>query len=301
MKALTLALSALLLLTLCACEQRAPLDIEALQGRARGGDPAALRELVSLLAVTENGIDARVYPMILELGAPAIPVLLEEAGADDRNLREHVIAALGTLKVREAVAPIAKVLADLGLGRRYVAAWALGEIGDPAGIPPLIRALDDDDRQVRRYATRALIRFNQAAVAPLLDYLGGASTRGEGGAVRVLGDIGDRRALDALLARTSGPNRGDVFSALGKLRDPRAEAALIAGLGDEEWRVRMNAAMALGPLGSPAAIEPLRKTMEDEVHVVREWSARSLETITGSHVLYRNEKGDYVPPYAIYH
>jgi HEAT repeat protein len=301
MKALTFALSAILLLALSACQQRAPLDIEALEGRARGGDPAALRELVSLLAVTENGIDARVYPMILELGAPAIPALLEEATAGDRNLREYAIAALGTLKVQEAVAPIATVLGDIGLGRRYVAAWALGEIGDPAGIPPLLRALDDDDREVRKYASRALIRLNKAAVLPLLDYLGGASTRGEGGAVRALGDIGDRRALEALLARTSGPNRGDVFFALGKLRDPRAEAALIAGLGDGEWRVRMNAAMALGPLASPAAIEPLRKTMEDEVHVVREWSARSLEKITGSHVLYRNEKGEYVPPYNVYH
>ena len=46
---------------------------------------------------------------------------------------------------------------------------------------------------------------------------------------------------------------------------------------------------------------PLRKTLEDDVHVVREWSARSLEVITGQHLKYRNEKGEYVTPYTIYH
>ena len=154
-----LALAALLLLALCACQQQAPLDIEALQGRARGGDPAALRELVSLLAVSVNGIDGRVYPMVLELGPPAIPALLEQVAAKDRNLREHAIAALGTLKVKAAVPAIAAVLTDPALGRRYVAAWALGEIGDPAGVAALIWSAEpglSDDQVIERLLASTL-------------------------------------------------------------------------------------------------------------------------------------------------
>ena len=109
------------------------------------------------------------------------------------------------------------------------------------------------------------------------------------------------RSLSPLLARVAGVNRDEVFLALGKLKDPRAETALLKGLADPDWKVRMNAAMALGPIGSAAAVAPLKKTLEDEVHVVREWSARSLEVITGQHLKYRNEKGEYVTPYTIYH
>ena len=70
------------------------------------------------------------------------------------------------------------------------------------------------------------------------------------------------RALEALLKQADGPQRAEAFLALGKLRDPRAEQALIKGLLDPDWQVRMNAAMALGPLGGQAAIAPLGALLE---------------------------------------
>ena len=54
-------------------------------------------------------------------------------------------------------------------------------------------------------------------------------------------------------------------------------------------------------LDCPAAAAALSKTVEDEVHVVREWSARSLEMVTGKPVLYRNSHDEYVRPYQVYH
>lgn len=289
------------LLFLPACRQAGILDLEALQGRAQAGDPAALRQMIALLGETERGLNARVYPMLLAVGEPAIPFLLAETAGTDSEQREHVIAALGTLQVPAAVEPIARVLGDHRLERRYVAAWALGKIGDPRGIPPLVAALDDDNAEVRRGAVRALIRLNRAAVPALIDSLTTASPRGVEGAVRVLGDIADPRALEPLLALTDGPARREVFHALGKLREPRAEAVLAAGLADPEWQVRMSAAMALGSVGGVAATTALTRSLEDEVVVVREWSSRSLEVITGKHVRYRNEDGEYVLPYSIYH
>lgn len=291
----------LVLLLLTACRQGGPLDLEELKGRARTGDADACRELVRLLGEEGQGLNSKVYPAVLELGERAVPYLLEEVGTEDRIRREHVVAALGSLKARQGAQAVARVLADRKLERRYVAAWALGEIGDPSTVPTLVAALDDPDAEVRRHAVRALIRFGSEAVPPLVSSLSGASPRGAAGAVRALGDIGDLRAVEPLLALAAGPLRQEVFPALGKLKDPRAEAALVAGLSDPEWRTRMNAAMALGHLGGPGAVPALRVTLEDEVAVVREWSARSLETITGSRVTYRNEKGKMVLPYSIYH
>lgn len=286
----------------CGCTRsNEPVDLQALAGQARGGDSGALKKLVELLAVDDNNVGDRVYAIVIELGQPAVPALLQEVASADKAQRERVIAALGTLGARDAVAPITRVLEKKNWERRYVAAWALGEIGDPAGIPALLAALDDEDGEVRKRATRSLIKLDRAAVAPLIAYLPTAPPRGGAGAIRVLGDIADPRALEALLAQVAGPNREEVFLALGKLKEPRAEEVLIAGLTDHNWKVRMNAAMALGPVGTAASVPVLKRTLEDEIHVVREWSARSLEMITGEHFKYRNEKGELVAPYSIYH
>lgn len=288
-------------LSVLACQNQRTLDLDALAGQARGGDVSAGRELVQLFASAPPDVKDRVYQIVIESGEVVVEPLLDKVQSEDTEQRERVIAALGTLKVQQAVPSIITVLEDSNFTRRYVAAWALGEIGHPDGIPALIKALDDDAQLVRRYATSSLIKFNQAAVDLLVMELETASDRAAEGIIRVLGDIGDRRALNPLLKRIAGPVRSEVFLALGKLRDPRAEQALITGLSDPDWQVRMNAAMAIGPVGGPASEAPLRRALEDEILVVREWSARSLSTITGHAVNFRDASGAMVAPYMVYH
>lgn len=289
------------LLVLSACSADPVLNLEELEANARGGDPQAIEQLVGLLASEEPGLSDRIYSMVVEIGDRSVPALLPRVQDKNKQVREYVIAALGTLKVVDAIPVISEVLANKTLERRYVAAWALGDIGDAAAVPALLAALNDENSEVRRYATRALIKLNRLAVPPLLEYLAEAEGEGAAGAIRAVGDIADKRALDALLLQAEGEHRAEAFLALGKLRDPKAESALIAGLADPDSQVRMNAAMALGPLGGPASAEALSKTLEDDVHVVREWSARSLEMITGKQVVYRNSHGEYVRPYQVYH
>ena len=291
----------LLCLLFAGCSDRAPVDLASLQQQAAAGDSKASRKLVELLGMEENDVGAKVYPMVIETGQPMVGPLLENVKTADREQRERVIAALGTLRVIEAVQPISEVLADKSLKRRYIAAWALGEIGNNNGIDPLLKALGDTDISVRQYATRSLIKFNRRAVEPLIAFLDSAEPLAAAGAIRALGDIGDKRALDALLLQVEGQNRKDAFLALGKLRDPRAESALLLGLDDTDWQVRMNAAMALGTVGSENAAAKLNQTLDDQVMVVREWSARSLSVISGKTVLYRDADGKMVEPYSVYH
>jgi HEAT repeat protein len=286
---------------LSACTTDPVLDLDQLEANARGGDQQAIVKLVGLLSAQEPGLSDRVYAIMVEIGERAVPALLDQVHSKDKQMREYTIAALGTIKVVDAIPAISDVLAQKALERRYVAAWALGEIGGETVAQALISALDDENSEVRRYATRALIKLNKTAVVPLIDYLAKASGEGAAGAIRAVGDITDKRALQALLAQTQGEQRAEAFLALGKLRDPSAESALVAGLEDPDSLVRMNAAMALGRLGGPVAANALTKTLEDEVHVVREWSARSLEMITGKPVLYRNSHDEYVRPYLVYH
>jgi len=57
-------------------------------------------------------------------------------------------------------------------------------------------------------------------------------------------------------------NRRGVISALGKIGAPAVEP-LIKALGDKDWVVAVYAAEALGKIGDPRAIEPLKKSLED--------------------------------------
>jgi len=124
---------------------------------------------------------------------------------------------------------------DAGVRRR--AARALGQLGDPSAVEPLINALKDKSSRVRVSATEALVK------------------------------IGDPHAVEPLIATLKDENervRREAVIVLGQLGDSRAVEPLIAALKDEEHSVRSTAAGALGEIGDPRAVEPLINTLKDE-------------------------------------
>lgn len=73
------------------------------------------------------------------------------------------------LKARRRVRALVKTLRYRGLAAvRAGAARALGALGDPRAIAPLVEVLLRDSRDVRRAAGGALVRLGGAALAPLL-------------------------------------------------------------------------------------------------------------------------------------
>jgi len=78
-------------------------------------------------------------------------------------------------------------------------------------------------------------------------------------ATMALGQIGDARAVDSLIAALKDENsnvRGNIADALGKIGDKRAVVPLIFALKDKDYGVRRAAVDALGKIGQPA-VEPL--------------------------------------------
>ena len=53
----------------------------------------------------------------------------------------------------------------------------------------------------------------------------------------------------------------------------------IKALGDEDWRVRMEAALVLGNIGDPRAVEPLIQALGDKSGSVRRVAAGALGKI----------------------
>ena len=111
---------------------------------------------------------------------------------------------------------------------------ALGKIGDPRVVEPLVKALGDDDDGVYWTAHESLVMIGEPAVEPLIKALEDKDK--------------DVRTLAAF--------------ALGEIGDARAVEPLIKALEDEDKDVRRYAADALGEIGDARAVEPLIKALD---------------------------------------
>jgi HEAT repeat protein len=109
---------------------------------------------------------------LASLGEPeGFELLIDVARSDlGWDQRRHAILALGGMRYRGAVEPLAKLLRDPEVHLRVAAARALGEIGDPAALPPLRAALADptrttqnEDVSVSEIAQKAIERLAAAA------------------------------------------------------------------------------------------------------------------------------------------
>ena len=122
--------------------------------------------------------------------------------------------------------------------RQYLA-LAMGRLGDPVAVEPLIAALDDNDESTRLFVVWAL------------------------------GELGDSRALEPLLLLLQGPDpalRKMVAYSLGRLGKAEAVPSLKTALHDDQRDVRWNTALALARLGDRSGL-PILHQMLDRNHL----------------------------------
>jgi len=155
-----------------------------------------------------------------------------------------------------------------GKDERASAVEALGRIGDPRAVGPLIVALKDEDESVRKAAAEALGHIRDSrAIEPLIAALKDSNMRKA--AVEALVNIGAPAVEPLIAALKERGLRWSAAEALGKIGDARAVEPLSETLRD--WGLRWAAAEALAKIGVPA-VEPLTAALKDEDHYVR-WAA----------------------------
>lgn len=122
----------------------------------------------------------------------------------------------------------ARALGDADAEVRVAAAAALGDIGGPASVAPLMNALNDTGSGVAAAASQSLSRVGDAAIPMLVARLSAGDTVAYrvSQALEVIG----RPAVDSLLAVARTGNGGARWAAitLGQIGDPRAVPALEA-------------------------------------------------------------------------
>jgi len=206
-------------------------------------------------------VEVGAYIDFEKCGTSDIKGLIKALGyIKDEDVRTAAAGALGQIGDPRAVEPLIAALKDEGESVRSSAARALGKIGDPRAVESLIAALKDKKWHVRKPAAGALDRL---AWKPDRGAAGAAywAAKGEWGKCVEIG----APAVEPLIAALKDEDvRMRAVEALGKIGDPRAVEPLIAALKDQDERMRKWAAEALGQIGDPRAVEPLIAALKDQ-------------------------------------
>ena len=206
-----------------------------------------------------------------ELGdTGAVPALTETITPPSLAMRAASVETLAKLGGDRAVPALIGSLDDSDGSIREASAEALGTLVAPRAVLRLIAALEDPETRVRLAATKSLLQFEldehrEEIVALLLDLLRDRGVFDEAEAKdlirveadRVLGKLGDRQAVPALLEALEDEYRQEVvlsaMRALGDIGDPEAAPALIGIVNERFKRIGLTATRVLGRLGDPRA------------------------------------------------
>lgn len=196
-------------------------------------------------------------------------------------VRGRAAAALGLLGQPEAVLPLVELLRDPDEGVRCRAAEALGRLRDPRAARALAVALQDAQPAVQSAVQAALVLLGSGAVRALCEAIwsGGASWRLP--AAETLVRIGSP-AVPTVVRLLSAPVwevRREAVAVLGRIGDRAAVPALVTRLTDDTAWVRAQAAEALGWIGDSEATGALTRQLQDPSDVVRLQAVRALGAI----------------------
>jgi len=150
---------------------------------------------------------------------------------DDAQARADAIVFLGEKRYAPSVPHLIELVRESDPGTRYLAAKALGQIGDEAesAVPTLLTAMRDNDMFLRAGIAGALIKIGYPAVPGLTKALFDRNNAVKRAAAKALGKIGSERCVPALINSLADRDPGVrkfAREALERIDTPEARDAL---------------------------------------------------------------------------
>ncbi|HMG71176.1 MAG TPA: HEAT repeat domain-containing protein [Gemmatimonadaceae bacterium] len=224
--------------------------------------PRALETILSWIGRSNN----LPLKMLLEVAAGRLATsssaeLIRLIGSDDEAVVLQAIRRAAALKSPAAVPALGKMLTVGESPMRVAAVTALTDIGSAGAMQMLERALIDEDREVRTVAVRALAARNSRAALPRIE----AAIKGK--------ELRESNLTEKMaFFEAYGLMCGDAGVAL---LDPLLNAKGFMGKKDDP-EMRACAAMALGKINSPKAMESLNRAAGEKDVIVRNAVSRAI-------------------------
>ncbi len=218
--------------------------------------PVLLHASARDLGDDQDGLQADIIELLKKDPSASRRVVRDFATADSPELRRTGLWALGFVLEGQDVELLVTATTDADPGIRSMAVGSIPDpVGDDRAFDALVRALRDDDEQVRvSAASRLGFTGRIDAVAPLV----------------------------ALAADPTPRVRSMVAYALGRLGCHQATPTLLRLLHDPDRHVRENAGEALGSVGGTAAVDALLTLAADHDPQLRAQAAKALANAADS-------------------
>ncbi len=233
-------------------------NVDAVSAALRRFGALAVEPLIQLLS--DDGA-SRVRDLVTMnlwmLGDPrAIAPLIEVVTTTkEAAFQKNAIEALGLLKARQAIQPIAHVFFTAQhYDLRFACAQAIGQAGGADAYRVLVQAIQLGNFDLQHAAILGMGEFTPSAEF-------------------------DLSPLIAMLQENNTSLRSASVVALGNLRDARASPALTTALDDPEVAVEKYAIWALGKIGDPRVRHALENKLRSENEVIRHEAREALEKL----------------------
>jgi hypothetical protein len=201
----------------------------ALEAVRPGIGPDGVERLERLLSGSRSGeVREAAANALGKLGSQkSLPVLMAALDDPEENVRWFAVEGLHKLGAAQAVPRISEMLEkDASARVREIAADTLGDLGQPAGVPALLAALDDRSDRVREKAVSSLLDLATGSSDRMIVIAGGLSKKGlrdaaETVLTRVVEQYGNAEEMKSRLP--------DVYEQLAAVQKGQNEFSAAAG------------------------------------------------------------------------
>jgi HEAT repeat protein len=224
---------------------------------------------------------AAVVNLLVRIGF--VDLFLKQINSPKCQERVQAAEMLGIFQSPSGVPSLLERLGDPEEEVRWAVSAALRRIQEPTTIEPLITALADLDGITPARVAEVLVAMGPQVVPVLLDYLPQVGELVQGNIYEILGQIGDKQAVEALLRGVKAESvtvRSKAVQALGELRDVEVGPVLVEVLQDPEPEVRARAAQALGNLEWWGGLSALNEARKDDDWLVKASANQAIAELT---------------------
>lgn len=218
--------------------------------------PEMIQALIMALGEEDNaGLRNSATEVLVKIGVPAVPGLLDVLKDGDKDERKIAADILGDVADQRALEPLLATLKDPDENVRAAAAESLGMLGDSSVTEQLVEALRDDGLVVQLSCLDALDRLNAEVPTTILtSFMGVGPLRPH--LYRLMGNLRDKSVIPTLLEGLQARGRGErAAAALALVRQYR--------MADKRMRVEVRVAVARA--ASDQVINHLRALLKSSV------------------------------------